>query len=228
MFCRCKMKSTVATSGGMASALAANIGNSRGKINPEGGCAQGFTRTPDFRTVSPVFPLSVAAAMKSTSLKFAVVATCIALLRAPALGNHDQSNHNDLVPASFKDAAGTTVTANLTWGELMGGRVIETQTMLGRHTATEYQRRIAERNAKVFFKQLTPAKRVELRNKHVRTVLIPTVRSRETSPKAKAVMMRFSMEGEALVDPEVYEFEAQPPAGTVARYTGGDPEYVGL
>ena len=75
---------------------------------------------------------------------------------------------------------------------------------------------------------LTPAKKAELKKKHVHTVLISTVRSRQTSPKAKAVMMRFSVEGETLIDGQAYEFETQPPVGTIATYTGHDPEYVGL
>ena len=176
--------------------------------------------------VSRGYFLPVTLAMKSTLFKFAAFASCIAL-RPPALGSHPGGNHQDLLPGRFECPAGTTVTANRTWSEFTSGRIIETQTMLGRHTATEYQRRIAEQNAKVFFKQLTPAKRAVLREKHVRTVLIPTVRSQQTSPKAKAVMMRFSMQEETLVDAEVYEFQTQPPAGTVARYTGSDPEYVG-
>jgi hypothetical protein len=35
-------------------------------------------------------------------------------------------------------------------------RVIQTQTMLIRHKATEEQRRVAANNAKIFFGQLTP------------------------------------------------------------------------
>lgn len=132
------------------------------------------------------------------------------------------------MPGSFERRVPAKVAVNFTFGELTSGRIIQTQTMIARHTATEYQRRVAEQRAKVFFKQLTPAKKVELEKKHVHTVLISTVRSRQTSPKAKAVMMRFSVEGESLIDGEAYEFETQPPVGSVARYTGSDPEYVGL
>jgi hypothetical protein len=164
--------------------------------------------------------------MKRDLLNFAAFATWIAL-RASAAGD-DAGNSYGVVPGRFEQPARAAVTANFTWGELTSGRIVETQTTLGRHTATEYQRRIAERNAKIFFKQLTPAKKVELKKRHVRDVLISTVRSRETSPKAKAIMMRFSLEGESLVDGDAYEFETQPPVGTVAKFTGSDPEYVGL
>jgi hypothetical protein len=164
--------------------------------------------------------------MKSGPLKFAAFFTCMAL-RASAVG-YDEGDSDNLAPGTFEQPAPATVTANFTFGELTSGRIIETQTMLGRHTATEYQRRIAEQNAKVFFKQLTPAKKVELKKKHVRTVLIRTVRSRQTSPKAKEVVMRFSVEGESLIDPGAYEFETPLQVGSVGKFTGGDTEYVGL
>ena len=137
--------------------------------------------------------------MKSRMIKFAALATCIALGTSVALG----------------------------WGEHTNIRTLETQTMFIRHKATEYQRRVAERNAKAFFSQLTPAKKMELKKKNIRAVLIPTVRSRETSPKAKEVRMRYSLEGESLIDDYTYEFEKPLQAGTIAKAEGLDPEYVG-
>ena len=113
------------------------------------------------------------------------------------------------------------------FGENQTLRIIQTQTMFIRHTATEYQRRVAEQNAKAFFKQLTPEKKAELKRKKVKTVLIPTVRSKETSPQAKEVAMRFSLEGESLIDDYAYEFNSPLQAGTIAKIGGLDPEYVG-
>jgi hypothetical protein len=166
--------------------------------------------------------------MKRGPLKFAAFATCAALC-APALGINPEGGRNGgRLPGTFEPPGIVTVTADFTFGELTSGRVIQTQTMIGRHTATEYQRRIAEQNAKVFFKQLTPEKKGELKQKRVRTVLIRTVRSRQTSPKAKTVLMRFSLEGESLIDPVAYEFETPPPVGSVGKFTGVDAEYVGL
>ena len=95
--------------------------------------------------------------MKGGIIKFAAAIVCIAL--------------------------GTSMA--LAWGELTTLRVIQTQTMLIRHKATELQRRVAENNAKIFFKQLTPAKKEELKKKKIKTVLIRTVRSKETLPTAK-------------------------------------------
>lgn len=123
-----------------------------------------------------------------------------------------------------------TIQVTATFG--LGGdyatlRIIQTQTEFIRHTATEYQRRVAEQNAKAFFRQLTPAKKEELRRKHIKTVLIPTVRSAQTSPEAKEVKMRYSLEGESLIDNYVYEFKTPLQTGTIAKITGLDPEYVG-
>jgi hypothetical protein len=114
------------------------------------------------------------------------------------------------------------------FGDNLTARIIETQTTFVRHTATEYQRRVAERNAKAFFKQLTPAKKAELKKKHIKAVLIPTVRSPQTSPKAQEVRMRYDLEGESLLDNYTYEFETPLQDGTIAKVKGLDPEYVGM
>jgi hypothetical protein len=105
---------------------------------------------------------------------------------------------------------------------------IEAQTFLARHRATEYQRRVAEQNAKAFFKQLTPAKKQELKKKKINAVLISTVPSPKTSPKAKVVKMRYSLDGETLLDDYTYEFETPLQGGTVVKAQGLEPQYVGL
>jgi hypothetical protein len=138
--------------------------------------------------------------MRSGTFKCAALAACIAL------------------PASLVFAFGDNAIT----------RVIETQTTFVRHTATEYQRRVAERNAKAFFKQLTPAKKAELKKKKVKAVLIPTVRSSQTAPEAKEVRMRYNLEGESLIDNYTYEFQTPLQAGTIAKVKGLDPEYVGM
>ena len=137
--------------------------------------------------------------MKSGIFKAAAFASCIALGTSIAFG----------------------------WGEHTFIRTIQTQTMLIRHKATEEQRRVAERNAKAFFSQLTPAKKLELKKKNVKAVLIRTTRSKETSPAAQDVRMRYNLEGESLIDGYAYEFDAPLQAGTIAQAKGLDPEYVG-
>jgi hypothetical protein len=131
--------------------------------------------------------------------------------------------------AAFASYIALATSMTFAWGQQTFIRTIQTQTMLIRHKATEEQRRAAEANAKAFFSQLTPAKKSELKKKKIKTVLIRTVRSKETSPAAKDVRMRYSLEGESLVDDYTYEFETPLQSGTVAKSNGlPDPEYVGL
>jgi hypothetical protein len=113
--------------------------------------------------------------------------------------NDTTSYHNLMKSGIFKLAAfasclalGTSMA--LAWGELTTLRVIQTQTILIRYRASEQQRRAAESNAKAFFSQLTPAKKADLKKRNIHTVLIRTVRSRQTSPAAKEVRMRYSLE----------------------------------
>ncbi len=103
---------------------------------------------------------------------------------------------------------------------------IQAQTFLARHRATEDQIRIAQQNAKTFFKQLPPAKKQELGKKKIKTVLIRTVRSKETSSEAKEVRMRVDLQSETLIDDSAYEFTTPLPAGTIAKVKL-ESDYVG-
>jgi hypothetical protein len=137
--------------------------------------------------------------MRSRIFKCAALSVCIALPASVVLGFGDNATM----------------------------RIIQMQTTFIRHTATEYQRRVAERNAKAFFKQLTPEKKAELKKKKIKAVLIRTVRSRQTSPQAKEVRMRYDLEGESLIDDSAYEFTTPLTAGTITKAKGLEPEYVG-
>jgi len=139
--------------------------------------------------------------MRGRIIKFVAAALCVALGGSLAFGLGPQ--HTNL-------------------------RVIQTQTFLIRRKATELQRRVAENNAKIFFKQLTPERKEELKKKKVHTVLVRTTRSRETSPAAKDVRMRYSVEGESLIDDYAYEFSSPLQAGTITNATGIESEYVGM
>jgi hypothetical protein len=137
--------------------------------------------------------------MKSGIIKVAAISSCIAL--------------------------GTTIAFG--WGEHTFIRTIQTQTILIRHKATEEQLRVAAINAKAFFSQLTPEKRQELKKKHISAVLIRTTRSRETSPTAKDVRMRYNLQGESLIDGYAYEFDTPLEGGSIAQAKGIEPEFVG-
>jgi hypothetical protein len=129
---------------------------------------------------------------------------------------------------AFASCVAVATSSVLAWGEHTTLRVIQTQTMLIRHKATEEQRRVAENNAKIFFSQLTPEKKKEFKKRKIKTVLIRTVRSKETSPEAKDVRMRYSIEGESLIDDYAYEFQNPLQGGTIAKTTSLDAEYVGM
>jgi len=106
------------------------------------------------------------------------------------------------------------------WGEHAMSRTIETQTMFIRHTATELQRRTAEKNAKIYYAHLEPKKKADLKAKKIRYLLVPTVNSAETSPKAKEVRMRWNTQSESLADNYVYEFEKPLAVGTAVKGFG--------
>lgn len=158
--------------------------------------------------------------MKDKIYKCGVLTACLACWQ-PAIAD-PYGDAGGLDPGT-----GANFAVEFSWGEQATRRIVETQTMFIRHKATEYQRRVAEQNAKAFFKTLTPAKKTELKKKKVTTVLIPTVHSAQTSPKAKDVRMRYSLEAESLIDDYAYEFSAPLQAGTIARTEGLEPEYVG-
>src|SRR4051812_5808074 len=74
-------------------------------------------------------------------------------------------------------------------GDHAFARAIDTQAMLIRHTATKQQQEVAERNEKPYVAQLTAAKKEELKKKKVRYLAVPTIRSKESSPEAKEILM---------------------------------------
>ena len=126
----------------------------------------------------------------------------------------------------FKGVDAAKAGVILGWGEHTLSRSIETQTMFIRHTATELQRRTAEKNAKIYYAHLTPKKKADLKAKKIRYILVPTVKSAETSPQAKEVRMTWDTQSESLADNYVYEFQNPPAAGTVAKVGGYTSEYT--
>ena len=122
---------------------------------------------------------------------------------------------------------GCSATASFAFGEHTLGRVIDTQTMFIRHTATKLQRETAEQNAKAYVAQLAPEKKLALKKKKVQYLAVPTVRSKETSPEAKEVLMIWDVPREKLVGKNVYELTTTPAIGKLASYDNLVAEYVG-
>ena len=99
--------------------------------------------------------------------------------------------------------------------------------MFIRHTATKLQRQIAEQNARAYLAKLTPEKKLQLKKKKVQYIAVPTVRSKETSPQAKEVLMIWDVPRETLVGKNVYELGTAPEIGKLATYDNMVAEYVG-
>src|SRR5262245_42237070 len=113
-------------------------------------------------------------------------------------------------------ALGTSMVLALGEPALM--RNFEIQTMLIRRKATEEQLKIAEANKLIAFKELTPVKKAELKKKNVRVVLIKT-KPDSKAPKGHDTRMRYSLEGEVLIDDYTYEFPSPLQPGSFARTT---------
>ena len=164
--------------------------------------------------------------MKDAVLAFVSVVTCFAfraLADQSPVGDH-HGGSGDLLSGSFGHRAAINVTLNQIFGEPTFDYNLQIENDLARHTATEYQRRIAERNAEAFFSHLPPAKKLELKKKHVHSILIPTVRSPQTSPKANDVRMRFDLNGD-LTDNDVREYKTPLKPKTIIKTEGGE-EYI--
>jgi len=93
--------------------------------------------------------------------------------------------------------------------------------------ATELQKRVAEQNAKAYYARLGAGQKNELKKKNIRYLAVPTVRSKQTSSKAKVVLMIWEMARESLVSEYVYEVDTVPPVGEVASYDKMRAEYIG-
>lgn len=63
--------------------------------------------------------------------------------------------------------------------------------------------------------------------KNIRYLAVPTVRSKETSPKAKEVLMVWDIPRESLVGQYAYEVNTVPTNGEVASYDKMRAEYIG-
>jgi hypothetical protein len=165
--------------------------------------------------------------MKREAFKIAVLLTsiaCSASSEAAAPGDVFD-RRPDRVPSLCEDSLQTGVM--FAWADRTISRIIETQTMFIRHTATELQRRVAAQNAKTYYAHLGPGKKNELKKKNIRYLAVPTVRSKQTSPKAKEVLMVWDIPRESLVGQNVYELNTAPAVGEVASYDKVRAEYIG-
>jgi hypothetical protein len=96
-----------------------------------------------------------------------------------------------------------------------------------RRTASKLQRQVAEQNAKTYITKLSPEKKQELKQKKVRYLAVSTVRSPETSQKAKEVVRIWDIPRETFANTNVYELDTTPAKGKLASYEGMVAENIG-
>ena len=164
--------------------------------------------------------------MRRGAFKIAVLLTSIACSASEAAAPGNVFDRRpDRVPSLCERSSQAAVI--FAWADHITSRIIETQTMFIRHTATELQRRIAAQNAKTYYARLEPRKKDELKKKNIRYLAVPTVRSKETSPKAKEVLMVWDIPRDSLVGQYAYEVNTVPTVGEVASYDKMRAEYIG-
>jgi len=130
----------------------------------------------------------------------------------------------DRVPSLWQHSSQAAIM--FTWGDAVG-RNIDHQTQFIRHTATELQKRIAAQNAKAYYARLGAGKKNELKKKNIRYLAVPTVRSKQTSPEAKEVVMVWDILRQSLVGQNVCELKKVPRAGELGTYDKKKAEYIG-
>jgi len=113
------------------------------------------------------------------------------------------------------------------FGEQAISRSIVRRAEFIRHTATKLQRQVAEQNARTYIAKLSPEKKQQLKKKKIQYLAVPTVPSKETSPKAKAILMIWDVPREAMASKTVYELGTAPETGKLATYDDMVAEYVG-
>jgi len=166
--------------------------------------------------------------MRRVAFKFVLFVASLLLVSA-ALGFAQVTDGERTNPAGdfFQHLDDVNGGISFGFGEHAISRSIETQTMLIRHTATKLQQQVAEQNARTYIAKLSPEKKQQLKKKKVRYLAVPTVPSKETSPKAKGVLMIWDVPRETLASKTVYELGTTPEVGKLASYDNMVAEYVG-
>jgi hypothetical protein len=132
-------------------------------------------------------------------------------------------------------------------------RIVTTQTQFIRHEATEYQRKVAEANARAYMAvQLRTAKATpsskpgktgsstskkhqqdEPKDAHAikaklpRYVAVDTVKDKRSAPGTKKDVMIWDTQSETLVGNSVYDVQNVPTLGSTAKFETYSAQYVG-
>jgi hypothetical protein len=185
--------------------------------------ASRFKQSPgDATPATPFFRKSHSSDMKTKATQFCAIVASMAFLDA-GYGN----------PASLEfprpdEPQPTTENAPILLAQnVVLQRIVQTQTTLIQHEATERQRKIAQQHAVAYIKHLEPQKKVAMKKKKVRYIAVDTEKNEKTSPKAKKVVMVWDTQSESLVGNTVYDLPDPPAVGGNIVFNTYAAEYVG-
>jgi hypothetical protein len=116
-------------------------------------------------------------------------------------------------------------------------RIITTQTQFIRHEATEYQRKVAEANARAYMaaqvRTHEPKSKKEahdviaLKKKLPRYIAVDTPKDKRSAPGTKKDVMIWDTQSESLVGNNVYDVASPPARGATAKFDTYSAQYVG-
>ena len=124
-------------------------------------------------------------------------------------------------------ASGMSTAQSLATGAAVGAIVGATAYVIAKHQASERQRLVAERRARVYYGRLSSEKKVALKKKRVRYIAVETEMDKNSSPKAKKAVMIWDTESQQVVGNNVYDVASTPRVGSTAKFESYSAEYVG-
>jgi hypothetical protein len=160
--------------------------------------------------------------MKTKTTQFCAIVASMALLDAGYGAPTPLDVLGPVDPPISADGAPILLASNITFQ-----RIVQTQTTLIQHEATERQRKVAQAHAVAYVKHLPPEKKVAMKKKKTRYIAVDTEKNSQTSPKAKKVVMVWDTQSESLVGNTVYDLPDPPAVGNPIVFTTYAAEYVG-
>jgi hypothetical protein len=165
--------------------------------------------------------------MKIRKVMSLTIGMVIGVSAAGLSADNDANGRGSSYPGILDHPFQSKAVETLALGDDMFSDNIETQTELVRRQATAAQIKAAIHNAKTYYAELSPEKKLELKKKKIRYLAVPTVRSKDTPAAAREVVMIWDIPRESLVNKNVYEIDSTPPAGKLASFDDISAEYIG-
>jgi hypothetical protein len=124
-------------------------------------------------------------------------------------------------------ASGMSTAQSLALGAAVGTVVAATTYVVGKHQATERQRRLAEEHARIYYGRLSPEKKVAMRTRKTRYIAVDTAKDERTAPNAQKSVMIWDTQSQQVVGNNVYDVQSAPRVGSTAKFDTYSAEYVG-